>query len=149
MPAEVKRWTLNSASAALGALLGAAGVFAAVIFSAADTKNLATQGANGAKANGEEILKLNKSVVEGIRDLTAKIEAQNQQVVAVALRVGAAEKAADAAMGLISSEVRPQVQALRESMVRSQSDVSHLSDGIHDLKEMISTLAKELREKQK
>ena len=49
MPAEVKRWTLNSASAALGALLGAAGVFAAVIFSAADTKNLATQGANGAK----------------------------------------------------------------------------------------------------
>lgn len=149
MPAEVKRWTLNSASAALGALLGAAGVFAAVIFSAADTKNLATQGANGAKANGEEILKLNKSVVEGIRDLTAKIEAQNQQVVAVALRVGAAEKAADAAMGLISSEVRPQVQALRESMVRSQSDVSHLSDGIHELKEMISTLAKELREKQK
>lgn len=149
MPAEVKRWTLNSASAALGALLGAAGVFAAVIFSAADTKNLATQGANGAKANGEEILKLNKSVVEGIRDLTAKIEAQNQQAVAVALRVGAAEKAADAAMGLISSEVRPQVQALRESMVRSQSDVSHLSDGIHDLKEMISTLAKELREKQK
>ena len=149
MPAEVKRWTLNSASAALGALLGSAGVFAAVIFSAADTKNLATQGANGAKANGEEILKLNKSVVEGIRDLTAKIEAQNQQVVAVALRVGAAEKAADAAMGLISSEVRPQVQALRESMVRSQSDVSHLSDGIHELKEMISTLAKELREKQK
>lgn len=147
MPADVKRWTLNSISAALGAILGAGGVFVAVILGAAETKNTAELGAKSAKENAEQIVQLNKVVVESIRDLTAKIEAQNQQAVAIAIRVGAAEKSSDASQSLISSEIRPQIQALRESMVRSQSDVSHLSDGIRELKEMLTAVSKELREK--
>ncbi len=147
MPADVKRWTLNSISAALGAILGAGGVFVAVILGAAETKTMAEQGANGAKENAAQIVQLNHTVVESIRDLTAKIEAQNQQAISIASRVGAAEKASDAASLLVSNEIRPQIQALREGMVRSQADVAHLSDGIRELKDMLTAVAKEIRDR--
>lgn len=146
MSGETKKWTLNSASAALGSLLGAGGVLVAVVFSAADTKNLAKQGVEDAATNAAQIVKLNEAVVSGINGLTAKIESQNQQAVALAARIGAAEKSADAASGLIASEIRPQIQALREGMVRSQADVAHLVDGIREVKELVSGVSKQLQE---
>lgn len=149
MASDVKKWTLNSASALLGAVLGAAGVFAAVLFFASDTKNLAEVGAIGAKENAAQIVQLNKTVVESIRDLTAKIESQNQQAVALASRVGAAEKAADAASLVVANELRPQVQSIRDGMVRSQADVAHLSDGIRDLKNMLAKLSEQMQDRQK
>lgn len=146
MGSDLAKWSFSSASAALGALLGAGGVFAAVVFFASDTKNLAKRGVDESAANAAQIVKLNEAVVSGINGLTSKIEAQNQQAVALAARVGAAEKSADAASSLISTEIRPQIQALRESMVRSQSDVAHLVEGIRDVKEILGTVSKQLQE---
>lgn len=141
---EVKRWTLHSASAALGLVIGAATVFVTILFFAKDTQNDASYGKKIGDENRAAIEALQKSVVDAVRDLTAKIESQNSAAISNAARIGAAEKAAEAANLVISNELRPQIVQLRENMVRSDANVVHLVEGVREVKELTNRILEKI-----